>query len=115
MVEPSPSLIAAELRAISDWHYQFASGTRQITVEHARIIEGVLRMLAADCERLGEELAAQLAVARRWAPGAESFVDHFAREKAVQAGVRDGSVIDLVPVLEREMARNAALRGGAAS
>lgn len=109
MAEPAWT-IAFDLRSLADCHRAIADGDYELTKDGARAMQNCLRMIAVECEQLEQ----QLAVARRWGPGALDFHEAFARDKLIQAGVRARKIIDLVPVLEREMARNAATRGGAA-
>jgi hypothetical protein len=102
--------LSADLRALAEWRRAIALGTHEATEAGETAFLYALDMLVIECESLEQ----QLAIARRWR-GALDFGECFRREKAIQAGVRAGRVIDLVPVIEREMARHAALTTGGAA
>jgi hypothetical protein len=99
---------ATDLRELAIWVDMFAR-RGGMTADGHLTLAAALRGHAEECERLEQALA----VARRWAR-AHDFAALFARHVAIREGVRAGRVIDLVPILEREMAQNAARRGGAA-
>lgn len=101
--------LSEALRGLAQWYRLSQIGVVEMTKDGASAFLATLDMAAVECQSLEQ----QLAVARRWARGGD-FVEGFARDKAILAGVRAGRVVDLVPVLEREMARDAAMREGSA-
>lgn len=103
--------LSSDLRVLAEWRRAVTLGAFETTKEGEAAFLRSLDMLVVECESLEQ----QLAVARRWGPGALDFRTGFARDKAILEGVRAGRIVDLVPVLEREMARDAALNQGGAA
>lgn len=110
------STLSQELLFVAGLMGMVANGKTKLAPGQAGSIADTLGQIAERCAAIDEErvsLEQQLAVMRRWFC-ARDFDDDFARLKAIQAGVRDGRVIDLVTVFERERALAATMHGGAA-
>ena len=108
MADASSSGLAYDLRELATLMRCVENGDMRLSSAMASAVAEQLYSIADECD----ERQQQLAAARRWL-GEHSYADHFARDIAIREGVRAGRVIDLVAVLEREIARNAAMRGAA--
>ncbi|MBY6243518.1 hypothetical protein [Methylosinus sp. Sm6] len=108
MADASPSGLAYDLRELATLMRCVENGDMRLSSAMAAAVAEQLYSIAEECDARHQQLAA----ARRWL-GAQSFSDHFARDIAIREGVRAGRIIDLVAVLEREIARNTAMRGAA--
>lgn len=115
MVESST--LSFDLLFVAAMMREVESGEAPLHFGQAGSIADRLDQIAKECARLDEERASleqQLTVMRRWFTKRD-FGEEFARLEAIRSGVRDGRVIDLVTVFERERALAATMHGGAAS
>lgn len=116
MGEPAATL-SLDLLFVASLMRKVENGDTTLSSLQACSVAETLYTIAEECARIDEERASlekQVAVMRRWFTKRD-FGEEFARLEAIRAGVRDGSVVDLVTIFERERALAAAGHGGAAS